>query len=172
MPSRGGTHAASGTAGVLYSRAMFDDVTALVKSSSSGRARPMRSVSSDRGTGIDGPLLGCVNFSEVVPGVFQACYMGYALAETARGHGYIAEACRAGVTTSLMKFACTGSWPTTCRPTTAAPRSFGAIVRPQARRTQLLSLRPLRVPAANRSRWRRTDVRRSHRQWDCCQRLQ
>lgn len=47
--------------------------------------------------GVDGPLLGYVNFSEIVRGVFLACYMGYSLAETAQGHGFITEACRAGI---------------------------------------------------------------------------
>ena len=51
----------------------------------------------DRATGADGPFLGYVNFSEVVRGVFLACYMGYALAETAQGQGFMAEACRAGI---------------------------------------------------------------------------
>lgn len=48
-------------------------------------------------TGADGPLLGYLNFSEVVRGVFQACYMGYALDEKAQGNGYMTEACRAGI---------------------------------------------------------------------------
>lgn len=51
----------------------------------------------ERGAGADGPLLGYLNFSEVVRGVFQACYMGYALAESAQGRGYMTEAARAGV---------------------------------------------------------------------------
>lgn len=51
----------------------------------------------DAAAGIDGPLLGYVIFSEVVRGVFLACYMGYALAESAQGHGYMTEACRAGI---------------------------------------------------------------------------
>lgn len=42
-------------------------------------------------------LLGYVNFSEVVRGVFLACYMGYALAEHAQDKGYMTEACRAGI---------------------------------------------------------------------------
>lgn len=47
--------------------------------------------------GADGPLLGYVSFSEVVRGVFLACYMGYALAESAQGQGYMTEACRAAI---------------------------------------------------------------------------
>lgn len=50
-----------------------------------------------RETGADGPLLGYLNFNEVVRGVFQACYMGYALAGEAQGHGFMTEACRAGI---------------------------------------------------------------------------
>jgi ribosomal-protein-alanine N-acetyltransferase len=51
----------------------------------------------DVSAGIDGPLLGYVNFTEIVRGVFQACYMGYALAESAQGRGYMTEACRAAI---------------------------------------------------------------------------
>lgn len=51
----------------------------------------------ERETGAGGPLLGYVNFSEVVRGVFLACYMGYALAEKAQGRGYTTEACRAAI---------------------------------------------------------------------------
>lgn len=51
----------------------------------------------DAATGADGPLLGYVNFSEVVRGVFLACYMGYALAESVQGQGYMTEACRAAI---------------------------------------------------------------------------
>jgi ribosomal-protein-alanine N-acetyltransferase len=47
--------------------------------------------------GLGGPLLGYLNFSEVVRGVFLACYMGYALAQRAQGKGYMTEACRAGI---------------------------------------------------------------------------
>lgn len=51
----------------------------------------------ERGPGVDGPLLGWLNFSEVVRGVFLACYMGYSLAENAQSRGYMTEACRAGI---------------------------------------------------------------------------
>jgi ribosomal-protein-alanine N-acetyltransferase len=47
--------------------------------------------------GVEGPLLGYVTFSEVVRGVFLACYMGYALAEDAQGKGYMTEACGEGI---------------------------------------------------------------------------
>lgn len=42
-------------------------------------------------------LVGYLNFSEIVRGVFQACYMGYALAADAQGNGYMTEAARAGI---------------------------------------------------------------------------
>ncbi|HKU68201.1 MAG TPA: GNAT family N-acetyltransferase [Candidatus Baltobacteraceae bacterium] len=51
----------------------------------------------ERAGGPAGPLVGYVDFSEVVRGVFLACYMGYALAETAQGRGYMTEAARAAV---------------------------------------------------------------------------
>lgn len=51
----------------------------------------------DRAQGTDGPLLGYVNFNEVVRGVFLASYMGYAIAESAQGKGLMTEACRAGI---------------------------------------------------------------------------
>lgn len=43
----------------------------------------------ERDRGLDGSLLGYVNFTEIVRGVFQACYMGYALSESAQGKGYM-----------------------------------------------------------------------------------
>jgi [ribosomal protein S5]-alanine N-acetyltransferase len=45
----------------------------------------------------DRTLLGYLTFSEIVRGVFQACYMGYALAASAQGKGYMCEAARAGI---------------------------------------------------------------------------
>ena len=51
----------------------------------------------ERDAGDGAPLIGYVHFSEVVRGVFLACYMGYALAEDAQGRGYITEACRAAI---------------------------------------------------------------------------
>lgn len=50
-----------------------------------------------KGGGESATLLGYLNFSEVVRGAFWACYMGYALAESAQGKGYMTEACRAGI---------------------------------------------------------------------------
>jgi ribosomal-protein-alanine N-acetyltransferase len=42
----------------------------------------------------DDTLLGWANLSEIVRGVFQACYLGYALAAAAQGRGYMTEALR------------------------------------------------------------------------------
>lgn len=51
----------------------------------------------NRNDGADGQLLGYLNFSEVVRGVFLACYMGYALDARAEGRGYMTEAARAAI---------------------------------------------------------------------------
>lgn len=51
----------------------------------------------ERAAGPSGPLLGYLNFSQIVRGVFLACYMGYALADSAQGRGYMTEAARAGI---------------------------------------------------------------------------
>jgi ribosomal-protein-alanine N-acetyltransferase len=40
----------------------------------------------------DGALLGWANLSEIVRGVFQACYLGYSLAAAVQGRGYMTEA--------------------------------------------------------------------------------
>ena len=45
-----------------------------------------------RDAGLQGPLLGYCNFSEIVRGLFQACYLGYALGESAQGKGIMSEA--------------------------------------------------------------------------------
>ena len=39
-----------------------------------------------------GAVLGVANFTQIVRGPFQACYLGYALAERAEGHGLMREA--------------------------------------------------------------------------------
>jgi ribosomal-protein-alanine N-acetyltransferase len=43
-------------------------------------------------------IVGECNFSNIVLGVFQACHLGYALAEQAQGRGLMTEALRAGIT--------------------------------------------------------------------------
>lgn len=45
-----------------------------------------------RDAGLQGPLLGYCNFSEIVRGLFQAAYLGYALAENSQGKGIMGEA--------------------------------------------------------------------------------
>ena len=47
--------------------------------------------------GSHGPLLGYFNFSEIVRGLFQACYLGYALAENVQGKGIMTEALETGL---------------------------------------------------------------------------
>lgn len=44
-----------------------------------------------------GALAGQITLSNVVRGVFQACYLGYQLSADAQGHGYMSEAARAVV---------------------------------------------------------------------------
>jgi [ribosomal protein S5]-alanine N-acetyltransferase len=41
-----------------------------------------------------GPLLGWVNLSNVIRGIFQACHLGYSLDRQAQGQGYMTEALR------------------------------------------------------------------------------
>ena len=43
------------------------------------------------------PIIGWVNFSNVVRQVFQACYLGYRLDRRMQGHGLMNEALRAGI---------------------------------------------------------------------------
>jgi ribosomal-protein-alanine N-acetyltransferase len=45
----------------------------------------------------DSPILGWVNFSSVIRGVFQACNLGYKLDRRMQGQGYMSEAARAGI---------------------------------------------------------------------------
>lgn len=42
-----------------------------------------------------GPVIGTVNLTGIFRGPFQACLLGYGLAERAQGNGYMAEALRA-----------------------------------------------------------------------------
>ena len=44
-----------------------------------------------------GEVLGYVNLSNIVRGGFQACYLGYALAERSQGSGYMTEALRTAI---------------------------------------------------------------------------
>jgi len=43
------------------------------------------------------PVLGWFNLSNVVRGVFLACYLGYKLDRRMQGHGYMTEAAQAGI---------------------------------------------------------------------------
>ena len=45
----------------------------------------------------ESPILGWINLTNVVRGVFQACYMGYKLDRRMQGQGYMTEAARAVV---------------------------------------------------------------------------
>ncbi len=42
-------------------------------------------------------VIGCVNFTQFVRGVLHGCSMGYSLAETAQGQGYMTEALQAAI---------------------------------------------------------------------------
>lgn len=44
-----------------------------------------------------GRIIGTVNFTQFVRGLFQACYLGYNLAEDAQGVGYMTEALTTGI---------------------------------------------------------------------------
>ena len=45
-----------------------------------------------RDAGMQGPLLGYCSFSEIVRGLFHACYLGYALAASSQRRGIMTEA--------------------------------------------------------------------------------
>jgi ribosomal-protein-alanine N-acetyltransferase len=57
--------------------------------------RAARFVLQARGTGEDGPIVGHVNYTNIVRGVFLACHLGYQIARDAEGRGLMAEALRA-----------------------------------------------------------------------------
>lgn len=42
-------------------------------------------------------VIGFANFTNIVRGVFHACYLGYSLAEEAQGKGYMREALQGGI---------------------------------------------------------------------------
>ena len=44
-----------------------------------------------------GRMIGMCNFSNIVRGVFQACHLGYAIAASHQGGGYMHEAVQAGI---------------------------------------------------------------------------
>lgn len=44
-----------------------------------------------------GAIIGSCNFSNIVRGVFQACHLGYSIADSEQGKNYMFEAVRAGI---------------------------------------------------------------------------
>jgi [ribosomal protein S5]-alanine N-acetyltransferase len=44
-----------------------------------------------------GKMIGTCNFNNIVHGVFQACHLGYAIAESHQGKGYMSEAVTLGI---------------------------------------------------------------------------
>ena len=50
-----------------------------------------------RGVGDETPILGWCNFTNVIRGIFQACYLGYKLDERSQGQGYMTEALTAAI---------------------------------------------------------------------------
>jgi [ribosomal protein S5]-alanine N-acetyltransferase len=50
-----------------------------------------------RGSTEQTPILGWCSFSNVIRGIFQACFLGYKLDERSQGHGYMTEALRAAI---------------------------------------------------------------------------
>ncbi|MFZ6770717.1 ribosomal protein S5-alanine N-acetyltransferase [Undibacterium sp. Di26W] len=46
---------------------------------------------------LDQEMIGICNFSNIVRGSFQACHLGYAIAEKQQGQGYMFEAVQAGL---------------------------------------------------------------------------
>jgi [ribosomal protein S5]-alanine N-acetyltransferase len=49
-----------------------------------------------RGAG-EAPILGWCSFTNVIRGIFQACFLGYKLDRRAQGHGYMTEALGAAI---------------------------------------------------------------------------
>jgi [ribosomal protein S5]-alanine N-acetyltransferase len=58
--------------------------------------RAARFVLQARGVDEDGPILGNLNYTNVVRGVFLACHLGYQVSRQAQGRGLMTEALRAG----------------------------------------------------------------------------
>jgi ribosomal-protein-alanine N-acetyltransferase len=49
----------------------------------------------DGATALDAPIIGTCNYTNIVRGPFQACYLGYQLGRAHEGRGFMAEALRA-----------------------------------------------------------------------------
>ena len=60
--------------------------------------RAARFVLQPLGAGVEGPILGTCNYTNIVRGAFQACHLGYQLARAHEGQGFMAEALRAANT--------------------------------------------------------------------------
>lgn len=54
-------------------------------------------ISRNDANGARAEIIGWISFTNIVRGIFQACNLGYKLAEDAQGHGYMTEAGRAGI---------------------------------------------------------------------------
>ncbi|MCH4886782.1 GNAT family N-acetyltransferase [Acidaminobacter sp. JC074] len=44
-----------------------------------------------------GPMIGILNFSQIIGGPFKSCYVGYSLLESKQKHGYMTEALIRGI---------------------------------------------------------------------------
>ncbi len=44
-----------------------------------------------------GPIIGILNFSQIVQGPFKSCYVGYSLLESKQKNGYMTEALKKGI---------------------------------------------------------------------------
>lgn len=66
-------------------------------------------------------LVGNISLTQIERGPGQYCVMGYGLAESAQGRGYMVGRCGPWWRTLSGSWACTGSRPTTCPTTSAQP---------------------------------------------------
>ena len=46
---------------------------------------------------LNNDMIGSCNFTNIIRGVFQACHLGYSIAQTYQGHGYMTEALHAAI---------------------------------------------------------------------------
>jgi len=61
-----------------------------------------------------GEVLARCNYTNIVRGVFQACHLGFSLAESAQGRGLMKKHSRSLTNTALSSWGFTGSWPIIC----------------------------------------------------------
>ena len=57
--------------------------------------RAARFVLQPAGYGVDGPIMGTCNYTNIVRGAFHACHLGYQVGREFEGRGFMAEALRA-----------------------------------------------------------------------------